>query len=118
MSYRSFMYALRGISKALREEKSFRAMLVCFLLIVAAGVWLGVTMLEWAMLLLCCGAVLAAEMINTAVERAVDIASPEKNPLAGAAKDIAAGAVLVISLFAAAVGLIIFVPRFIALFKL
>jgi diacylglycerol kinase len=115
MFCRKFLYAFRGIGKALREELSFRVMAGCFALVIAAGLLLNVTALEWAVLLLCCGAVLAAELINTAIERAVDIAAPEKHPLAEAAKDIAAGAVLVMSLFAAAVGLIIFLPHIIAL---
>lgn len=116
MFFSKFKYALRGIGKALREESTFRIMLVCFVLVLAAGLLLGVTMLEWAALLLCCSAVLCAEMINTAIERTVDIASPEKHPLAEKAKDIAAGAVLVMSLFAAVVGLMIFLPYLIALF--
>ncbi len=112
---KKFGYAMRGIVRALREEVSLRVMLGCFVCVIAAGILLGVTLLEWAVLMLCCGAVLALELLNTAIERAVDLASPGKCPLAGAAKDIAAGAVLVISLFAAAVGLIIFIPYIIAL---
>lgn len=117
MFCRKFSCAFKGIGKALREEKTFRVMLVCFVLVVAAGVLLRVTLLEWAALLLCCGAVLSAEVFNTAIERVVDIASPDKNPLAEKAKDISAGAVLLMSLFAAAVGLVIFIPHIIALFK-
>jgi diacylglycerol kinase len=115
MFFRKFIYALRGIGKAIREEKSFRVMLVCFVLLVTASALLRVTLLEWAVLLLCCGAVLAAELLNTAIERAVDIAAPEKHPLAEKAKDIAAGAVLVISIFTVIIGLIIFLPRIIGL---
>ena len=116
MFFRKFKYAFRGMGKALQEERTFRVMLVCFAFVVALGLLLCVSTLEWAALLLCSGAVLSAEMFNTAIERAVDLASPEKHPLAGKAKDIAAGAVLVISLFAATVGLIIFIPHLISLF--
>lgn len=115
MFFRKFGYAFRGIGKALREEKTLRIMLVCFVLVIAAGLLLSVSPLEWMALLICCGAVLCAELLNTAIERAVDLASPEKHPLAGKAKDIAAGAVLVMSLFAVAVGLIVFIPHLIAL---
>ena len=115
MFFRKFQYAFRGIGKALSEEVTFRIMLVCFVLVIALGLLLCVSTLEWAALLLCSGAVLCAEMLNTAIERAVDLASPEKHPLAGKAKDISAGAVLVLSVFAAAVGLIIFIPRIVAL---
>lgn len=117
MFFRKFGYAFRGIGSALREEKTFRVMLICFVLVVAAGFLLSVSAIEWAALLICCGAVLCAELLNTALERTVDIASPERNPLAGKAKDIAAGAVLVMSVFAAAVGLIIFIPHVISLFS-
>ena len=116
MFFRKFKYAFRGIGKALSEEVTFRIMLVCFALVIALGLLLCVSTIEWAALLLCSGAVLCAEMLNTAIERAVDLASPEKHPLAGKAKDISAGAVLVISLFAAAVALIIFLPHLISLF--
>jgi diacylglycerol kinase len=115
MFLRKFTYALRGIGKAIREEATLRVMLACLLLVVAAGFLLRVTLIEWAVLTLCGGAVLSAELMNTAIERAVNLASPEKNPLAGAAKDIAAGAVLALSVFAAIVGLIIFIPHIIAL---
>ncbi len=115
MFFRKFAYALLGIGKAIRAEKTLRFMLVCLALVIAAGFLLRVTLLEWAVLMLCCGAVLSAEFFNTAIERAVDLASPGQSPLAGAAKDIAAGAVLVISAFAALVALIIFLPHIIVL---
>jgi len=115
MFLRKFKTALRGIGKAIHEEATLRVMLVCCALVIAAGFLLRVTLLEWAVLMLCSGAALSAEIINTAIERVVNLASPEKNPLAGAAKDIAAGAVLTLSVFAAAVGLIIFIPYIIAL---
>ncbi len=110
MFCRKFKFAFKGIGKALRAEKSLRVMAACFVLVIAAGLLLGVTAFEWAVLLLCCGTVLAAELINTAIERTGDIAAPDKQPPAEAAKDIAAGAVLVMSLFAAAAGLIILLP--------
>ena len=115
MFFRKFKYAFKGIVKALREEKTFRVMLACFALVIAAAALLRVTLLEWAALLLCCGAVLSAEVMNTALERVVDIASPERNPLAEKAKDISAGAVLVMSIFAAAIGLAIFIPHIVVL---
>jgi diacylglycerol kinase len=60
--------------------------------------------------------VLGAEMINTSLENIVDIISPEHHPLAGRAKDIAAGAVLLTAILAATVGLIVFVPKLFNLF--
>ena len=110
MFFRKFIYAFRGIGKAVREEKSFRVMLACFVLVIAAAILLHVTLPEWTVLLLCCGTVLSAEVMNTALERVVDIAAPEKHPLAEKAKDMAAGAVLVMSLFTVIIAVIIFLP--------
>ena len=115
MFFRKFAIALQGVGKAIRAEVTLRFMLVCFVLVVVAGFLLRVTLLEWAVLMLCCGAVLSAELFNTAIERAIDLASPGKSERAGAAKDIAAGAVLVLSGFAAIVALIIFIPHIAAL---
>lgn len=66
---------------------------------------------EWAVLLLTCGAVLSLEVVNTAVERLCDKVSPEKDPKIGAAKDCAAGAVLISAIIAAAVGGCLFWDR-------
>jgi len=116
MFFRKFTWAMKGIVKAIRTEVTLRVMLDCFALVVAAGLLLRVTLIEWAVLMLCCGAVLSAEVMNTAIERTIDLASPGKSERAGAAKDIAAGAVLVLSIFAALIALIIFIPHILTLF--
>ena len=71
--------------------------------------WQG-TRTEWTVVILCFGVVIAAELFNTAIERLVDLVSPERHPVAGQVKDIAAGAVLVCAVAAAIIGLIIFIP--------
>lgn len=78
---------------------------------VGLGVWLGLTPGEWAAVSLACAAVLGAECMNTAVEAVVDLASPERHPLAKRAKDCAAGAVLLCALGALATGLLVFLPK-------
>lgn len=85
--------------------------LIVALLVVVAGLFFTISLTEWMLCLLCFGLVIGAEMMNTAIENLVDLASPQKHELAGKAKDMAAGAVLVCSIFAAAVGLIIFLPK-------
>ena len=80
------------------------------LLVIGAGFAFGITPGEWTAICLCIGLVVSAELFNTAIERLVDLVSPQRHPLAGQVKDIAAGAVLVCALAAIAVGLIIFVP--------
>ncbi len=69
---------------------------------------------EWLLVLLAIGTVFAAEAMNTAVEQAVDLASPEQHPIAKKAKDLAAGAVLITVITATTIGLLIFVPKIIA----
>lgn len=85
--------------------------LVVAVLVVLAGWFFNITTTEWVLCLLCFGLVFGAEMVNTSIENLVDLVSPQKHELAGKAKDIAAGAVLISALFAAGVGLIIFIPK-------
>lgn len=80
--------------------------------VVAAGFWFNVTTMEWCVLLLAIGLVWTAEALNTAIEFAIDLVTPDYHELAGKSKDIAAGAVLLASIVSASVGLIIFWPHF------
>ena len=77
---------------------------------VAAGFALGISRVDWLVIVLCIIVVSAAEVVNTAIESAVDLASPEWHELARAAKDAAAGAVLLASAGSVIVGLIVFAP--------
>lgn len=79
-------------------------------LAVAVGISLDLPLRDWAVLTLTIGAVLTGELINTVVEALVDLASPEYHELAKVAKDVAAGAVLVMALTAISVGLLILGP--------
>ena len=72
---------------------------------------LKVSIIEWGILVLVISMVLALEMINTAIERCVDLVTKEYKELAKNAKDIAAGAVLVMSMFSVVIGIIIFLPK-------
>lgn len=80
--------------------------------VIIAGIVLGITRTEWIMVVMCIGTVIAAELFNTAIEKLVDLVSPERHPVAGQVKDIAAGAVLICAVAAAIIGLIIFIPYF------
>ena len=79
-------------------------------LIVILGFYLDITRLEWTVILLSIGLVISMEMVNTAIENAVDLITMEKKTLAGKIKDIAAGGVLMAALIAFVIGCIIFVP--------
>ena len=84
---------------------------VATVVVVLAGIWLGLSRTEWCICLGLFGMVMALELVNTAVEAVVDLVTEERHPLAKIAKDTAAGAVLIAAIMAAIVGLIIFVPK-------
>lgn len=106
---RSFLFAFQGIRFALAQERNIRLMFLGGALAIIAGVLVRLEPLEWAVVLLCCGSVLACELLNTAIETVVDLVSPEFHPLAGKAKDIAAASSWILSLFVALVGLVIYI---------
>lgn len=107
---RSFGFAWKGIRNVVGKEQNLSFHFIAALCAIAGGVVLGITRMEWMVVVLCIGMVIAAELINSAVERIVDLVSPQRHPLAGQIKDIAAGAVLVCALTAMVVGIIIFTP--------
>lgn len=107
---RSFGYALEGIITASKEQ-NFKSHVLSAIIVMLAGYLTGLSRIEWYIVLLLIALMFALEMINTAIERVVDLASPEIHPLAKQAKDIAAGAVLVFALFSAIIGLLIFLPK-------
>jgi diacylglycerol kinase len=117
LSLRSFKNAFSGIAAALKSGHNIRFMVACLILIIPVCILLGLSALEWAVILLCCAGVISLELMNTAIESAVDIKTSEFQPLAKKAKDVAAGAVLVFSLFSAAIGLIIFIPHILAVLR-
>ena len=101
-------FAIRGVLTAFRLDQSFGEHLVCAVLVIAAGIFLRVNLLEGCLLALCITAVVAAEMFNTAIEQLAKAVHPEQSPLVGASLDIAAGGVLIASLGAAFVGCVVF----------
>lgn len=111
--WRSFRFAMQGFRTAVRTERNIRIMLAGGVLAVTLGLVLKLDLASWAIVMVCCGVVLAAELINTAIETVVDLVSPEFHPLAGRAKDIAAAASWVLSTFVAIAGLMVYVNAFI-----
>jgi len=108
--FRSVGYAISGILHALRAERHMQVHALAAVIAICAGAWLQLERWEWVMLVVTIVIVIAAELINTAIERIVDLASPGLHPLAKAAKDTAAGAVLITAIGAVVVGLLLFVP--------
>lgn len=108
---RSFRFALAGLVYLLRTQRNARIEVAIGVVAVAAGALHRLTALEWAVLALTICLVLILEGLNTALELAVDLASPELDPRAKAAKDLAAGMVLVASAVSLAVGVLLFGPK-------
>lgn len=112
----SLEFAVTGLFTAFKEERNMKKHLVSAILVVIAGLLFQVSVTEWLFLLLSISLVIAFEIINSAIENVVDLASDYHfSMLAKNAKDMAAGAVLFVSGFAVLVGLIIFVPKILAL---
>lgn len=107
---KSFQYAFSGLLYTFKTERNIKVMLSAAAAVIVLGFVLELDLVSWAIVLLCCGVVLAAELLNTAIETVVDLTSPEFDPLAGHAKDIAAAGVWVVSAFVGVVGLLVFVP--------
>lgn len=108
---RSFAYAFNGIRLLVSGEPN--AWIHCFaaICVVSAGLFFGLSRMEWVAVAFAIGMVLAAEAVNSAIESLADAVSPGYNESIKKAKDMAAGAVLLVAMAAAAVGLMIFVPK-------
>lgn len=107
---RSFRYAFAGMVHVLRTQRNAWIHAVMTLLVISMGLWLRLPWGQWPPLLLAVALVWMAEFINSALEAIVDLASPERHPLARVGKDVGAAAVLIAAMAAAAVGLIVLLP--------
>ena len=108
---RGFVYAYNGIRAAIREERNFRFHLCAALYAFVAAYWAQLPAVETALIALCVAAVLALELVNSAIERAVDKPDTTHWWTAGVAKDMAAGAVLVMAIGTVIVAVCLFGPR-------
>jgi diacylglycerol kinase len=109
----SFLFAFNGLAYAFRTQLNFKIHCCFAIIVVFLGVFVKLNTSEWLWISLAIALVLVLELLNTAIEVLVDLVSPERNDKAGAIKDLAAAAVVVASLLALAIGLFIFVPKFI-----
>ena len=115
--FESLGHALDGISYTANHERNFLIEISFAIIVVLAAYFFKVSILEWAILVLTIGMVLALEVINTAIERSVDLVTKEYRELAKIAKDASAGAVLVMSFFSVVIGILIFLPKIIEFFR-
>jgi diacylglycerol kinase len=107
---RSFYYAFAGVWYLLRTQRNARIEAGIGVLACLVAAWVGISRAEWAVLVFTIALVLILEGLNTAVEMCVDLAMPDRHPLAKHAKDLAAGMVLIASVASVAVGLLILGP--------
>jgi diacylglycerol kinase (ATP) len=107
---RSFVYAGRGIRRMIASQHNAWIHAVATFSVVGLGIALGISRLEWTALVLAIVSVWAAEAVNTAFEFLCDVSSPEFHPMVEAAKDIAAGAVLICAIGASITGALVLGP--------
>lgn len=107
-----FFYALKGLGVAIKEQLNLKIHLLALVVVIVAGIFFDLVAIEWAVIFLTFGLVIATEMVNTAIEYLVDMVQPEFHPQAGKVKDVAAGAVLVAAIIAVAVAITIFGNKF------
>jgi diacylglycerol kinase (ATP) len=112
----SFQHAWDGFSFLLKNEMNARIHVAITVVVILLGIVLEVSRVEWILLILTIGVVIAAEAVNTALEQLVDLVSPKYHLLAKRAKDLAAAAVLLLAVVAVIIGILVFVPRLNTLF--
>lgn len=114
--FEKFKNAFSGIWYGIKNTKVLYFDLISFILVIISGFVFKISIIEWALALFCSALIMSLELVNTAIEEAVNLAEPSYNKIAKASKDVAAGAVLLAAIFSAVIGLIIFLPKIISLF--
>lgn len=109
--FKSFSFAAQGIVYGVRKEANLKFHLFVTLITVASGFFFSISKIEWLMVLSAVFGMIALELMNTAVEKTVDLVTKDYHHLAKAAKDTAAGAVLIYAVYAVIVGIIVFLPK-------
>ena len=113
--FKSFTYAFEGLKYAFKYEQNILVHSLATILVIIAGIFFKVSLMEWLIITLIIGLVIATELINTSIEATIDLITQETHPLAKIAKDTAAAAVLIFGLVAIIIALIIFLPKFLVL---
>lgn len=108
---RSFGFAFNGLKILFREEQNSRIHIIAMILTILAGIYFGISIIEWIIVLFAIGLVITMEIVNTSIENIADYITPEKCKTIKKIKDLGAAGVLVSSLTALAIGIIIFIPK-------
>ncbi|WP_346238927.1 diacylglycerol kinase [Niabella insulamsoli] len=109
---KSFGYALNGLGRALRSEQNMKVHALAAIAAVVLGFCCRISALEFAVVIMCIGVVTGFEILNTALEKLCDFVSPRYHEQIKVIKDLAAAAVLIVSVAALLIGIIIFLPKF------
>jgi diacylglycerol kinase len=112
---KGFVFACNGLAKAIRTERNLKVHMGISILVCMLGFAVQLSTIEWCLIIACMGLVMGAELMNSAIEKLVDMVSPGFDARAGLVKDIAAGAVLVCAITSAIIGLFIFIPKLLTL---
>lgn len=112
----SFKYSFQGLRYAFKYEMSITTYLIIVAIGVGMGIWLGNSLVEWAIIVILVGLILGVELINTSLEAVVDLCCREIHPLAKIAKDTASGATFILSIISLISGAIIYLPKLFAMY--
>lgn len=113
----SFQFAFAGFRYAIQTQKNLRFQLIAAVLVITISTFLPMELIEWAILFLLIALVIATEILNTAIEKTIDLIVKEYDPLAKTIKDLSAAAVLFIALTSVIVGLFVYLPKLMAFLK-
>ena len=106
-----YYYAFQEIISKLKQEKNMKVHIIIMIIVIICGIIFKISKIEWIICIILFALVISLELVNTSIEKTVDLITQEKNEIAKIAKDVAAGAVLVAAIAAAIIGLMIFVPK-------
>lgn len=110
-----FGFAFEGVFEVMKSQANFKIHLLAASIAILAGYYFNISTIEWCIIIGCIALVLSAETFNTAIEHLTNLVTPEYHFLAKKTKDAAAGAVLLIAIGVAIIGIIIFFPKILAL---
>ncbi|KYD11591.1 diacylglycerol kinase family protein [Heyndrickxia sporothermodurans] len=116
--WKSFIFAFSGIYHAFKTEKNLRFHFAASIIVTIFSIAFHLQLVEWLFVIICIFGMFSLELINTAIERIVDLASPAYHPLAKQAKDVAAAAVLCFAFMTIIIGCIIFIPKIVHFIRL
>jgi diacylglycerol kinase (ATP) len=108
---RAFGYAWKGIVSGFISERNMKLHVIAAIAVIGLGIYCAISSIEWLALIFCIAGVFVAELFNTALEKLTNLVSPGHHPEAGAVKDLAAGAVLLMAIAAVVTGAVIFIPK-------